>query len=78
MIIHARSFTLVSSTEVIFYHEILSWMTENGWIGSLRRKSRPHVTERSKIEVCGSKSVRDRDMVIFRFRIFIPLKPIHG
>ena len=40
-----RSFTLISSTEVILCHEILSWMTEHGWIGSLRRKSRPHVTE---------------------------------
>ena len=42
---HARSLTLRSSTEVIFGHETLSFMTENGRIGSLRRKSSPHVTE---------------------------------
>ena len=42
---HARSLTLRSSTEVIFGHETLSFMTENGRIRSLRRKSSPHVTE---------------------------------
>ena len=42
---HARSLTLRSSTEVIFGHETLSYMTENGRIRSLRRKSRPRVTE---------------------------------
>ena len=42
---HARSLTLRSSTEVIFCHETLSYMTENGRIRSLRRKSNPRVTE---------------------------------
>ena len=42
---HERSLTLRSSTEVIFGHETLSFMTENGRIRSLRRKSSPHVTE---------------------------------
>ena len=40
-----RSFTLISSIEVIFCHETLSWMTENGRIRSLSRKSSPRVTE---------------------------------
>ena len=60
------SLTLRSLTEVSFGHETLSFMTENGWIRSLRRKS----TEMVKIEFCGPKRVRDRDMVIFQFRIF--------
>ena len=42
---HAWSLTLRSSTEVIFCHEILSFVTGNGRIGSLRRKSSPRVTE---------------------------------
>ena len=42
---HAWSLTLRSSTEVIFGHEILSFVTGNGRVGSLRRKSSPRVTE---------------------------------
>ena len=42
---HAWSLTLRSSTEVIFCHEILSFVTGNGRIGSLRLKSIPRVTE---------------------------------
>ena len=42
---HEWSLTLRSSTEVIFCHEILSFVTGNGRIGSLRRKSSPRVTE---------------------------------
>ena len=41
----AWSLTLRSSTEVIFCHQTLSFMTGNGRIRSLRRKSRPRVTE---------------------------------
>ena len=42
---HVWSLTLRSSTEVISCHEILSFVTGNGRIGSLRRKSSPRVTE---------------------------------
>ena len=42
---HVRSVTLRSSTEVIFGHETLSFITANGRIRSLRRKLRPNVTE---------------------------------
>ena len=41
----ARSLTLRSSTDVGSCHEILSWMAENGWIGSLGPKSSPRVAE---------------------------------
>ena len=41
----ARSLTLRSSTAVRCCHEFLSWMDANGWIGSLRPKSSPRVTE---------------------------------
>ena len=41
----ARSLTLRSSTDVGSCHEILSWMIENGCIGSLRPKSSPRVSE---------------------------------
>ena len=68
---HTSSLTLRSSTEVSFGHETLSFMTENGWTRSLRHKPRPRVTEMVKIEFCGPKRVRDRDMVIFQFRIFL-------
>ena len=42
---HAWSLTLRSSTEVISCHDILSFVTGNGRIGSLRHKSSPRVTE---------------------------------
>ena len=42
---HTWPLTLRSSSEVIFCHQILSFVTENGRIGSLRRKSSPRVTE---------------------------------
>ena len=41
----ARSLTLRSSPAVGFCHEFLSWMAENGCIGSLRPKSSPRVAE---------------------------------
>ena len=48
---HEWSLTLRSSTEVIFGHETLSFMTGKGQIRSRRRKSRPRVTERNGPEL---------------------------
>ena len=71
---HTRSLTLRPSTEVTFGHESLSFMSENGRIRSLRRKSRPRVTcDRNGPELSSldQKVFVICDMVIFRFRIFI-------
>ena len=67
---HARSLTLRSSTEVIFGHKTLSFMTENGRIRSLRRKSRPRVTETVQNWVLWTKKCswsRDGDFQIQDF-----------
>ena len=68
---HARSLTLRSSTEVIFVTKsYLLWLEMVGL--GLWDANRALVWQnRSRIEFCGPKSVHDRDMVIFRLRIFI-------
>ena len=67
---HTWSLTLRSSTEVIFCHQTLSFMTGNGRIRSLRRKSRPRVTETVQNWVLWTKKCswsRDGDFLIQDF-----------
>ena len=73
---HTWSLTLRPSIEVVFCPDSLSFMTENGRIGSLRCKSSPRVTEMVQNWVLWTKSVRD--IVIFHFSILVVLRPIYG